>query len=106
MRNQIYHQWVKVNAMPDKHKVQKMLSKIKAFLDSDYRGQIERREKIAEVLKRLKNRTKAIERQLESSQEGDAKTELLDELELIKAQRKKAIKVIKNIKEEQSSSKH
>lgn len=87
--------------MPDKHKVQKMLNKIKAFLDSDYREQIERKEKIIEVLKRLKHRTKAIERQLESTDKGEDETALLDELELIKAQRKKAIKVIKAIKEEQ-----
>ncbi len=86
--------------MPDKHKVQKMLTKIKVFLDSDYREQVERKEKITEVLKRLKGRTKAIERQLESIGDSEDKTPLLDELELIKAQRKKAIKVIKSIKEE------
>jgi ribosomal protein L30/L7E len=91
--------------MPDKNAVQKMLNKIKAFLDSDYREQIERKEKIIEVLKSLKHRTKAIERQLESIEKNEDKIEdkpaLLDELELIKAQRLKAIKVIKGIKEEQ-----
>lgn len=91
--------------MPDKHKVQKLLNKIKAFLDSDYRGQLERTEKIIEVLKRLKSRTKAIERQLDSIENSEDKTALLDELELIKAQRKKAINVIKSIKEEQKTSK-
>lgn len=91
--------------MPDKHKVQKMLNKIKAFLDSEYREQVERKEKIIEVLKRLKNRTKAIERQLESIENDEDRTALLDELELIKAQRKKAIKVIKSIKEEQQAEK-
>ena len=91
--------------MPDRHKVQKLLNKIKAFLDSDYREQIERTEKITEVLKRLKSRTKAIERQLESIENSDDKKALLDELELIKAQRKKAINVIKSLKEEQKSAK-
>lgn len=91
--------------MPDRHKVQKMLNKIKTFLDSDYREQIERKEKITEVLKRLKSRTKAIERQLESIENSEDKIALLDELELIKAQRKKAIKVIKSIKEEQKAAK-
>ena len=91
--------------MPDRHKVQKLLNKIKAFLDSDYREQIERTEKITEVLKRLKSRTKAIERQLESIESSEDKTALLDELELIKAQRKKAINVIKSLKEEQKSAK-
>lgn len=91
--------------MPDRHKVQKMLNKIKTFLDSDYREQIERKEKITEVLKRLKSRTKAIERQLESIESSEDKIALLDELELIKAQRKKAIKVIKSIKEEQKAAK-
>jgi len=86
--------------VPDKNKVQKMLKKIKSFLDSDYREQVERREKIIDVLKRLKKRTKAIDRQLESVVEGEARTALLDELELIKAQRKKAIQVIKAIKQE------
>ena len=86
--------------MPDKNKVQKMLKKIKSFLDSDYREQVERREKIIDVLKRLKKRTKAIDRQLESVVEGETRTALLDELELIKAQRKKAIQVIKAIKQE------
>ena len=86
--------------MPDKNKVQKMLKKIKSFLDSDYREQVERREKIIDVLKRLKKRTKAIDRQLESVVEGEARSALLDELELIKAQRKKAIQVIKAIKQE------
>jgi len=91
--------------MPDRHKVQKLLNKIKAFLDSDYREQIERKEKITEVLKRLKSRTKAIERQLESIESSEDKIALLDELELIKAQRKKAINVIKSLKEEQKSAK-
>jgi len=86
--------------VPDKNKVQKMLKKIKSFLDSDYREQVERREKIIDVLKRLKKRTKAIDRQLESVVEGETRTALLDELELIKAQRKKAIQVIKAIKQE------
>ncbi|WP_250655641.1 hypothetical protein [Alkalimarinus coralli] len=90
--------------MPAKHKVQKMLKKIKAFLDSDYREQVARKEKILDVLKRLKKRTKAIERQLAAQEEGADNTALLDELELIKAQRKKAIKVIKSIKEEHSQS--
>ena len=86
--------------MPDKNKVQKMLKKIKSFLDSDYREQVERREKIIDVLKHLKKRTKAIDRQLESVVEEEPRTALLDELELIKAQRKKAIQVIKAIKQE------
>ena len=86
--------------MPGKNKAQKMLKKIKAFLDSDYREQVERREKIIEVLRRLKKRTKAIDRQLESAVEESARSALLDEKELIKAQRKKAIQVIKTIKEE------
>lgn len=86
--------------MPNKNKVQKMLKKLKAFLDSDYREQIERREKIVEVLRRLKKRTKAIKRQLESVEDSEEQAALLDEYELIKAQRKKAIQVIKAIKAE------
>lgn len=77
-----------------------MLKKLKAFLDSDYREQIERREKIVEVLRRLKKRTKAIKRQLESVEDSEEQAALLDEYELIKAQRKKAIQVIKAIKAE------
>lgn len=86
--------------MPGKNKVQTMLQKIKVFLDSDYREQVERKEKILDVLKRLKKRTKAIDRYLESVAEEEARTALLDELALIKAQRKKAIQVIKAIKNE------
>lgn len=86
--------------VPDNNKVQKMLKKIKSFLDSDYREQIERKEKIIDVLKGLKKRTKAIDRQLESVEKEESRTALLDELELIKAQRKKAIQVIKTIKKE------
>lgn len=86
--------------MPSKNKVQKMLEKIKTFLDSDHREQAERRKKIVDVLRRLKKRTKAIKRQLESVTEEEARSGLLDEMELIKAQRKKAIQVIKSIKEE------
>ncbi len=86
--------------MPNKNKVQKMLKKLKGFLDSDYREQIERREKIVEVLRRLKKRTKAIKRQLESVEDSEEQAALLDEYELIKAQRKKAIQVIKAIKAE------
>lgn len=77
-----------------------MLEKIKTFLDSDHREQAERRKKIVDVLRRLKKRTKAIKRQLESVTEEEARSGLLDEMELIKAQRKKAIQVIKSIKEE------
>ena len=86
--------------MPSKNKVQKMLEKIKVFLDSDCREQVERREKIVDVLRRLKKRTKAIDRQREAVVAEEARSALLDEMELIKAQRKKAIQVIKSIKEE------
>ena len=86
--------------MTNKNKVQVMLEKIKVFLDSDYREQVERKEKIIDVLRRLKKRTKAIERQLESVTEEEARSALLDEMELIKAQRKKAIQVIQSIKGE------
>ena len=92
---------LKEMSMPGKHKVQKMLKKIKSFLDSNYREQVERREKIIEVLKHLKKRTKAIERQLESvSSKDEERTLLLNEMDLITAQRKKAIQVVKNIKRE------
>ena len=90
--------------MPNKDKAQKLLEKIKVFLDSDYREQVERQEKIIDVLRRLKKRTQAIERQLESAGEGDDTKALLDELELIKAQRKKAIQVITSIKEDAADS--
>lgn len=79
-------------------KIEKLLNKVQRFLDSGRRAQEKKRKKITQQLVPLRNRTKAIKRKLKSENDPEKREQLRGELELIKAKRKKAMQVLKEIR--------
>ena len=85
--------------MPAKPKVKKLLRKVRGFLDDDYKDQLKQADSIQKVLKKLKNRQKALEKQAESN----SSSSLQDQIRVVKAQRKKGLSVLKKLREETRS---
>ena len=86
--------------MPESSRVMKALKKIQLFLDAEKREQLKRREQIRDKAKILKKRIKAIKRKLQAELSDDSRMKLEDELNLIKAKRRKAIEILKQIRKD------
>ncbi|ARU58884.1 hypothetical protein OLMES_4896 [Oleiphilus messinensis] len=86
--------------MPESSRVMKALKKIQLFLDAEKREQLKRREQIRDKAKILKKRIKAIKRKLQAELSDDTRMKLEDELNLIKAKRRKAIEILKQIRKD------
>lgn len=79
-------------------KMNKILEKIQKFLDTGRRKQEQQRKKIVEQLLPLRKRMKAIKRKLKSESDTAKREQWRNELALIKAKRKKALQVLKEIR--------
>ncbi|WP_426415632.1 hypothetical protein [Aestuariirhabdus sp. LZHN29] len=83
--------------MTDKVKYRKLLRSLKGFLDADYRAQLKMREDIQRVLSKLKKRQKKLQSLVDEEFDEEAKNVLGAELELVRAQRKKGIEVLREL---------
>ncbi|RRJ82490.1 hypothetical protein [Aestuariirhabdus litorea] len=83
--------------MTDKVKYRKLLRRVKAFLDADFRAQVQMREDIQQVLGKLKKRQHKLQRLVDEEFDAGAQRQLAEELELVKAQRKKGIEVLRSL---------
>jgi hypothetical protein len=81
--------------MPKKPK--QLLKAVKDFLNEDSRRQKREMDDIKDLLKKLKKHQKALKEKLGSSKDKDAKNDLQKDIDIIQAQRKKALKVLKNM---------
>ena len=79
-------------------KISKALKKIERFLDSSQRKQRKKRKDIMDKLKLLRQRVKAIKRKLDNGVSEEKKKMLKSELSLIKAKRRKAIDILKDMR--------
>lgn len=83
--------------MTDKVKYRKLLGKLKAFLDADFRAQSQMREDIKAVLSKLKKRQHKLQTLLDEEHDEAERAGLSENLELVKAQRKKGLEVLKGL---------
>ncbi len=75
-----------------------MLKQVRRFLDANYKKREEQRKEIKKVLHKLKKRERELKDRLKDAGKSEAR-ELREDIELIHAQRKKGLKVLKGMKD-------
>jgi len=76
-------------------KTRKLLEKLVNYLDADARQRKKERDDMKAVLKKLKRREKKLKKQLEDENDEQKKAALQGEIDILHAQRKKGVKLLK-----------
>jgi len=76
-------------------KQKKLLDKLREFFDSDERERLKQKEDISIILKKLKKRERKLKDMLETEESEQVRTRLHQDIDVIYAQRKKGIKILK-----------
>jgi hypothetical protein len=77
---------------------EKLIDKMQGLLKLDRDQQVKKRDKVRNLLKKLKKKQKDLEEKLKKEQDGEKKRRLQQNLKVIYAQRKKGIKLCKSLK--------
>jgi hypothetical protein len=85
-------------------KIQKLLNKLKDILNADRHAQLEKYKSLKKVLKSLRTEKKGLEKRLSDTTDEEQRQELSSRLKVISMQRKKGIKLLKELKEERKRS--
>ena len=85
-------------------KIQKLLNKLKDILNADRQAQLEKYKSLKKVLKSLRTEKKGLERKLSDTSDEEQRQELSSRLKVISMQRKKGIRLLKELKEERKRS--
>ena len=86
-------------------KIQKLLNKLKDILDADRQAQLEKYKSLKKVLKSLRAEKKGLEKRLADTKNEEQRQELSSRLKVISMQRKKGIRLLKELKEERKQNK-
>ena len=78
-------------------KQKKLLDKLKVFFDSDARERKKQKSDIKNILKKLKKRERKLKKKLETEENKDKQKRIKQDIDVIYAQRKKGIKLIKEL---------
>jgi len=81
-------------------KVKKMLDKLKDILSEERQAQITRYSSLKNVLKLLRNEKARLEHELHHAKSPETRQEIDSQLKIISAQRKKGLKILKELKKE------
>jgi len=76
-------------------KQKKLLNKLKTFFDLDVREREKQKSDIKDILKKLKKRERKLKGKLDAENNAKKRKHLQQEIDVIYAQRKKGIKLIK-----------
>ena len=85
-------------------KIQKLLNKLKDILNADRQAQLEKYKSLKKVLKSLRTEKKGLEKKLSDTSDEEQRQELSSRLKVISMQRKKGIRLLKELKEERRRS--
>jgi hypothetical protein len=85
--------------------IQKRLNKLKDILDADRQAQLEKYKSLKKVLKSLRTEKKGLEKRLSDTTDEEQRQELSSRLKVISMQRKKGIRLLKELKEERKQGK-
>jgi len=80
-------------------KATKLLEKLKAYLGAEQRAQLAKYDSIKRVLKKLKKKENALKDKLNKEQDESTLKQLKKEMNVLSAQRKKGVKMLKALKE-------
>jgi hypothetical protein len=86
-------------------KIQKLLDKLKDILNADRQAQIEKYTSLKKVLKLLRTEKKGLEKELSDTSDVEKRQEISSRLKVISMQRKKGLKVLRELKEERKRNK-
>lgn len=78
-------------------KKKKLLKKLQDFFDLDERSKREKKNDLLKILKKLKQKERKISTKLEAATNDAERKELTKELDIIYAQRKKGINLVKEL---------
>jgi len=78
-------------------KKRKLLDKIRDFLDGSRQEQSERKKNLRRLLKELRQKERLMEKKLEGSKDKKANKRLKNEINTICAQRRKGVKLLKEL---------
>lgn len=84
--------------------VSKLIDKLKDILSEERKAQLAKYSSLKKVLKSLKHEKNRLKDELENTRDEAYRQELESQLEIIKAQRKKGLKVLKKLKKERDKS--
>jgi hypothetical protein len=77
---------------------QKLIERLHDFLDLNRRKQKDKREKIRDLLHKLKKRQRELEQEFENAKAEDKRKRIKRDLKVLRAQRSKGIKLCREIK--------
>jgi len=80
-------------------KATKLLEKLKRYLGAEQRAQLAKYNSIKRVLKKLKKKENALKDKLKKEQDESTLKQLKKEMDVLSAQRKKGVKMLKELKE-------
>jgi len=86
-------------------KIQKLLDKLKDILSADRQAQLEKYKSLKKVLKALRLEKKGLERTLSDTTDEEKRQEISSRLKVISMQRKKGLRLLKELKEERKRNK-
>jgi len=78
-------------------KQKKLLDKLKTFFNSDEREREKQKSDIKDILKKLKKRERKLKEKLGAEKNAEKRNRFQQEIDVIYAQRKKGIKLIKGV---------
>ena len=81
-------------------KIKLLLDKLSGILNDERKAQIEKYKSLKKVLKALRNEKVILEETLAQTNDEELQHEIQSRLQIISAQRKKGLKVLKELKEE------
>jgi hypothetical protein len=84
-------------------KTKKLLSKLKDILDTERKAQLAKYDSLKKVTKSLRAKKIELEGALEREMDKEVREEITSKLKIVKAQRKKAMKVLKQLKAERKT---
>jgi hypothetical protein len=84
-------------------KYQKLLKKLKDILSAERQAQLEKYSSLKKVLKALRAEKKRLEKELAEDIDDETRNEITAKLKVISKQRKKGLRVLRELKEKRNS---
>ncbi len=79
---------------------QDLLKTIKNFIDTDRREQITKYDSLKRLMKKLKTKQNTLKEKVKNENDKEVKKDLKEKMRVLKAQRKKGLKLLKELKSE------
>lgn len=81
-------------------RIKQLLDKLSGILDEDRKVQVEKYKSLKKVLKALRNEKTGLEKTLENTENEETRHQIESRLKIVSAQRKKGLKLMKDLKKE------